>query len=112
MSRYTCRQHKVLATSLSKSIDQRYDISRLITKKELLCLRLLNTRRPNPFDFSKDMVAKPARDQKTPSQSHSSGSYWETDMGKAERFYRDGWKPFDYIKVPVIERNPARVYEN
>jgi len=89
----------VLATSLSKSIDQRYDISRLITKKELLCLRQLNKRRPNPFDFSKDMVAKPARDQKTPSQSHSSGSYWETDMCVAERLHSNGWEPFDYLKV-------------
>jgi len=36
----------------------------------------------------------PARDQRTPSQSHSSGSYRETGMGGAERFHRYGWEPF------------------
>ena len=40
------------------------------------------------------MVAKPAREQRTPRQSHSSGSYWETDMGRAERSYRDGGELF------------------
>ena len=53
------------------------------------------------------MVAKPARDQRTPSQSHSSGSYRETGMGMAERLYRNGWEPFDYLKVPVVQK-PAR----
>jgi hypothetical protein len=40
------------------------------------------------------MVAKPAREQRTPRQSHSSGSYPETGMGRAERFYRDGGEFF------------------
>ena len=41
-----------------------------------------------------DMVANPARDQRTPRQSHSSGSYLETGMGRAERSYRNGEEPF------------------
>jgi len=40
------------------------------------------------------MAAKPAREQRTPRQSHSSGSYLETATGRAERFYRDGGEPF------------------
>lgn len=40
------------------------------------------------------MVAKPAREQRTPRQSHSSGSYRETGMGRAERSYRDGGEFF------------------
>ena len=56
------------------------------------------------------MVAKPARDQKTPGQSHSSGSYPETDMGSAERSDRDGQEPFDLGLTPVA-LIPARVHE-
>jgi len=48
------------------------------------------------------MMKIPARVQRTSSQSHSSGSYVERYMGKAERFYRNGWKPFEYIKIPVV----------
>lgn len=40
------------------------------------------------------MIEKPARDQRTPRQSHSSGSYRETGMGMVERSYRDGEEPF------------------
>ena len=40
------------------------------------------------------MAVKPARDQRTPRQSHSSGSYRETGMGGAERFHRDGGELF------------------
>jgi len=40
------------------------------------------------------MVENPARDQRTPSQSRSSGSRRETDVGGAERFHRNGWEPF------------------
>lgn len=54
------------------------------------------------------MVAKPARDQRTPSQSRSSGSRRETDVGEAERFHRNGWEPFDYLKVLGLHK-PARV---
>jgi hypothetical protein len=54
------------------------------------------------------MVANPARDQKTPSQSHSSGSYRETCMGRVERFYRDGWESFEN-KTPSSQLKPARV---
>ena len=57
------------------------------------------------------MVANPARDQRTPSQSHSSGSYPETGMGSAERLDRNGWEPFDYLKVLPI-KNPLEKYEN
>jgi len=40
------------------------------------------------------MVKKPAREQMTPRQSHSSGSYPETGMGGAERPHRDGGEFF------------------
>lgn len=40
------------------------------------------------------MAENPAREQRTPRQSHSSGSYGETCMGEAERFRRDGEEPF------------------
>jgi len=53
------------------------------------------------------MVTKPARDQRTPRQSHSSGSYRETGMGGAERFHRDGGELFDFLKVSAIQK-PAR----
>ena len=57
------------------------------------------------------MVENPARDQRTPRQSHSSGSYLETGMGRAERFYRDGEEPFDYQKVPA-HKIPLEFMEN
>jgi len=60
------------------------------------------------LESPQDMVANPARDQKTPSQSHSSGSYGETCMGVAERLHRNGWEPFDYPKVLAVQK-PARV---
>jgi len=43
------------------------------------------------------MVEIPAREQRTPNQSHSSGSYGETCMGLAERLNRDGWEPFAFL---------------
>ncbi len=49
------------------------------------------------------MVANPARDQRTPRQSHSSGSYLETGMGGAERSHRDGGESFDNRKILVIK---------
>lgn len=52
-----------------------------------------------------DMVVKPARDQRTPSQSHSSGSYLETGMGLAERLDRNGWEPFG---IPVFNKIKSR----
>ena len=55
-----------------------------------------------------DMAAKPSRDQKTPSQSHSTRSYLETGMGLAERLDRNGWEPFDYLKK-LSDLNPSRV---
>ena len=60
----------------------------------LLCS---SQQRPNPSQ--EDMVVKPARDQRTPSQSHSSGSYLETGMGLTERLNRNGWEPFG---IPVL----------
>jgi len=48
------------------------------------------------------MVANPSRDQRTPSQSHSTRSYLETGMGVAERLHRDGWEPFDYLRVSAV----------
>lgn len=50
-----------------------------------------------------DMAAKPSRDQKTPSQSHSTRSYLETGMGLAERLDRNGWEPFDYQNAPAVK---------
>ena len=46
------------------------------------------------------MAQKPSRDQRTPSQSHSTRSYRETGMGSAERLNRDGWGSFDYRERP------------
>jgi len=40
------------------------------------------------------MVETPAREQETPRQSHSSGSYLETDMGNVERCCRNGGESF------------------
>jgi len=54
------------------------------------------------------MTAKPARDQRTPGQSHSSGSYRETGMGGAERSHRDGQEPFG--KGLLCRIKPARVH--
>ncbi len=59
-----------------------------------IIVRQLNKRRPNPFSLLEDMVAKPAREQRTPRQSHSSWSYQETGMGGAERSHRDGGEFF------------------
>lgn len=42
----------------------------------------------------------PARDQRTPRQSHPNGSYLETGMGSAERSDRNGEEPFDYSMIP------------
>ena len=52
----------------------------------------------------------PARDQETPSQSHSSGSYLETGMGLTERLDRNGWEPLD-TRQRFPELKPARTYE-
>ena len=49
--------------------------------------------------YPQGMVQNPARDQRTPRQSRSSGSRRETDVGGAERFHRNGEEPFDYSKV-------------
>lgn len=58
------------------------------------------------------MVQKPSRDQKTPSQSHSTRSYLETGMGLVERSNRNDWESFDYQKIPN-HLNPSRKkYEN
>jgi hypothetical protein len=46
------------------------------------------------MDALHGMAANPARDQRTPGQSHSSGSYPERGMGSAERSDRDGQEPF------------------
>lgn len=62
------------------------------------------------MESPKDMVANPSRDQRTPSQSHSTRSYLETGMGVAERLHRDGWEPFDYLRVPS-RINPSRFYD-
>lgn len=57
-----------------------------------------------PLEPQRIWLQIPARDQRTPSQSHSSGSYGETCMGMAERLYRNGWEPFDYLKVSVVQK--------
>lgn len=53
------------------------------------------------------VAANPAREKRTPSQSHSSGSYRETGMGGIERFRRDGWESF--LQGLTHRIKPARV---
>jgi len=55
------------------------------------------------------MDAKPSRDQKTPSQSHSTRSYPERAMGGDESFHRNDWEPFDQKTLgSKSHKNPSR----
>ncbi len=51
----------------------------------------------------------PAREQRTPRQSHSSGSYLETGMGGVERFHRNGEEPFVIILASRYIKNPLEI---
>ena len=54
------------------------------------------------------MVEIPAREQWTPRQSHSSGSYLEMDMGEAERFCRNGEEFFVHEDSQLLFVNKPR----